>query len=63
MIQIQGKPFLEYQIDLVRQHQIKDIVLCVGYLADKIKDYFGDGGKFEVKVKYSEERGRRGAPT
>lgn len=36
MIPISGRPFLEYQIDLLRHHQIEDIVLCVRYLARKI---------------------------
>ena len=36
MIPISGRPFLEYQIDLLRHHQIEDIVLYVGYLAKKI---------------------------
>jgi NDP-sugar pyrophosphorylase family protein len=30
-------------------------VLCVGYLKEKIKDYFGDGGKLGVNIQYSEE--------
>jgi len=42
MIQIQGKPFLEHQLNLLRQGGISDIVLCVGYLGEKIKEYFGD---------------------
>lgn len=55
MIQIQGKPFLEHQLNLLRQGGISDILLCVGYLGEKIKDYFGDGKGFGVKIKYSEE--------
>ena len=55
MIQIQGKPFLEHQLNLLRQGGISDIVLCVGYLGEKIKEYFGDGKGFGVKIKYSEE--------
>lgn len=55
MVQIQGKPFLEHQLNLLRRCGISDIVLCVGYLGEKIKDYFGDGKGFGVKIKYSEE--------
>ena len=53
MIDINGKPFLEYQIEMLKKQNIKDIVLCVGHLSDKIKDYFGDGKKFGVDIKYS----------
>jgi len=57
MIQIRGKPFLEHQLNLLKNHGISDVVLCVGYLGDKIKEYFGDGRKFGIKLRYSEERG------
>ena len=56
MIPFKGKPFLEYQLELLRENEIKDIVLCIGYQGDQIKDFFGDGGNFEIKIKYSEEK-------
>jgi NDP-sugar pyrophosphorylase family protein len=55
MISIEGKPFLEHQLNLLKRHGISDIVLCTGYLGEKIKEYFGDGKKFGVKIRYSEE--------
>lgn len=55
MIEINGKPFLEYQINYLKQHKLTDIVLCVGYLHEQIIDYFGDGSKFGVKIQYSIE--------
>jgi len=57
MIKIQGKPFLEYQIELLKRNQITDILLCVGHLAEQIKSYFRDGKDFGVNICYSEERG------
>ena len=56
MIQIAGKPFLEHQIDLFKKNRIFDIVLCTGFLGEQIEEYFGDGGKFGVSIKYSRER-------
>jgi NDP-sugar pyrophosphorylase family protein len=53
MIDINGKPFLEYQIENVKKHGIKDIILCVGHLSEKIEKYFGDGSKFNVIIRYS----------
>jgi len=53
MIDIDGKPFLEHQIDNLKKQGVKDIILCVGHLSEKIIDYFGDGSKFGVKIKYS----------
>ena len=55
LIPIGGKPFLHHQIDLLKRRGIRDIVLCVGHLGDRVKDYFGDGRWLGVRVKYSEE--------
>lgn len=56
MIQIKDKPFLEYQIENVKKHSIKDIVLCVGHLSEQIKDYFGNGEKLGVNIRYSYDK-------
>jgi len=55
MIEINSKPFLEYQIENVKKHEIKDIVLCVGHLSERIEKYFDDGAKFGVNIKYSQD--------
>lgn len=55
MIQIEGKPFLEYQIENLKNHSIKDIVLCVDHLSEKIESYFGDGKQFGVNIQYSHD--------
>jgi len=55
MIRIKGKPFLEYQLELLRKNKITDILLCVGFFHDKIIDYFGNGSGFKVKIEYSIE--------
>lgn len=55
MIQINGKPFLEYLLAELRTQNITEIVLCVGYRAEIIEEYFGDGRKFDVDLLYSRE--------
>jgi histidinol-phosphate phosphatase family protein len=55
MLRIQGKPFLEYQLELLKKNNLRQTVLCVGYLKDKIKSHFGDGSQFGVTIEYSEE--------
>ncbi len=52
LIPIDGVPVLEREIVSLRDQGFKDIVLTVGYLANKIIDYFGDGSKFGVKIDY-----------
>ena len=55
MIRVKGKPFLHHQIKLLRKNGIRDIVLCVSYLAEQIMEYFGDGSHLGVDLKYSVE--------
>ena len=55
MAPIVGIPFLEHQIRLLKQQGIIDFILCVSYMADKIKSYFGEGKKVGVNITYSEE--------
>ena len=55
LIPVNGRPFLQYQLELFKRSGISDVVLCVGYLGDQIKSYFGDGSRFGVDIHYSEE--------
>ena len=55
MAQVAGKPFLEYQIEMLRAHGFEDLVLCVGYLARHVQDYFGDGRDWGVRIDYAVE--------
>ena len=49
---VKGKPILQHLIELLRQYEVRDIIFCLGHLGEKIKDYFGDGSKFGVKIAY-----------
>jgi NDP-sugar pyrophosphorylase family protein len=56
MAPIAGTPYLEYQLRLLKQQAILDIVLLTGYLGDQIESYFGDGGRFGLSIRYSREK-------
>lgn len=56
MAEINGRPFLEHQIYLLRTQGISDFVLCVGYMAEKISGYFGDGSRWNLRIRYSMEQ-------
>jgi len=58
LISIEGKPFLQYQIELLINNGVKEIVLCAGHMGEKIENYFGNGDKFGAKILYSYERGK-----
>lgn len=52
LIPVAGMPILEREIKSLCAQGFKDIILTVGYLADKIISYFGDGSQFEAKIDY-----------
>jgi len=56
LLPVKGKAVLERLIAKLKASDITEIILCIGYLGDKIKKYFGDGSKFGVKISYSEEK-------
>ncbi|MBI5418100.1 hypothetical protein HZA55_09180 [Candidatus Poribacteria bacterium] len=58
MTDIDGRPFMEYQLDLLKKHGIDDIIVCPGYLGKNIRYYFYKGEPFGVKLKFSEEEDR-----
>lgn len=46
------KPLLEYIIRLLKFHELADITLLVNYKAEQIQNYFGDGERFDMKIRY-----------
>ena len=55
LVPVVNRPFLEYQVALLRQHGIDDIVFATNYMADKIQSHFGDGSRFGVRMRYAVE--------
>lgn len=56
LIPVDGMPILEREIRSLAAQGFEDIILTVGYLADKIISYFGDGSKLGVKLDYFVEK-------
>jgi MurNAc alpha-1-phosphate uridylyltransferase len=52
MILVGNKPFLENQIDMLRNNGVRNILLCLGHLSQQIIDYFGDGKQYGVDITY-----------
>lgn len=55
MVPIVNKPVMEYCVDLLKLHNVTDIIANTHYAADKIIGYFGDGQKLGVNLQYSYE--------
>ena len=56
LIEIKGKPLLEWSLIKLRRAGIKEIVINLHYLGDQIVDYFGNGKKLDLKINYSFEK-------
>ena len=56
MVPVAGKPLLLWQIERLKNAGITDIILVIGHLGEKIREYFEDGTKFGVSISYIEER-------
>jgi mannose-1-phosphate guanylyltransferase len=52
MVPVLNRPFLEHMFSYLKRHGIEDIVLAMGYLPDQIRDYFGEGSSFGVRLSY-----------
>lgn len=52
MYPINGKPFMEYLIEQIKTFGIKDVIILLGYLHEKVEEYFGDGSRFGINIRY-----------
>jgi len=53
LIPIANKPMSQYALEDLREAGIKDIAIVLGDVApEKVTEYYGDGAKFGVKIKY-----------
>lgn len=55
MIPVQGRPLIEHTIMNLRDQDVRDIIISLGYKGDKVKEYFGNGSKWGVNITYVEE--------
>ncbi|MFN3432289.1 MAG: NDP-sugar synthase, partial [Candidatus Sericytochromatia bacterium] len=55
MVPLFNKPFLQYQMELLKRHGITEIIVNLHYLSNVIEDYFGDGSALGLKIFYSRE--------
>lgn len=53
LVAVAGEPFFSHQIRLLKAAGLTRLVLCVGYLGEKIVELYGDGAKWGVQIEYS----------
>lgn len=56
MLPIKGKPMVQHVLDLLRSHGVTDIYLSIGYKGEQIEEYFSNGSKVGLSIKYIREK-------
>jgi NDP-sugar pyrophosphorylase family protein len=52
LVEVAGEPFFSHQIRLLKSAGLTRLVLCIGYLGEKIVEQYGDGSKWDVSIQY-----------
>ena len=55
IVPIANRPFLLYQVELLKRADIKDIILSLSYQPQKIEDKMGDGVDYDARIRYTVE--------
>lgn len=53
LVPVANRPFLAYQLQLLKAQNVRKVVLCVGHLGEMIEKYFGDGSELGMELVYS----------
>lgn len=55
MVPVAGVPYLEHQLRRLAEQSISNVVLLTGYLGEQIEEYFGDGRRLGLRLRYLRE--------
>jgi N-acetyl-alpha-D-muramate 1-phosphate uridylyltransferase len=53
MVDLLGRPFVAWQLELLRSRGIRDAVICAGHLGELIESSIGEGNHFGMRIRYS----------
>jgi NDP-sugar pyrophosphorylase family protein len=53
MLAVRGKPILQHIVEGLREAGVERVLIVVGYRADVVQEFFGDGAKFGVRIEYT----------
>jgi len=60
MLPIANKPILEWNLLNAKNAGLKEFIFVIGYKSEMVRDYFGDGDKWNVKIEYVNQGEPRG---
>jgi UDP-N-acetylglucosamine diphosphorylase/glucosamine-1-phosphate N-acetyltransferase len=53
MFKLLGKPLIQHVVEILKANGLDSFVIVVGHQGEQIKDYFGDGKRFGVRIEYT----------
>ena len=53
LIEINGRPFVDWQLDLFLNYGYSEFVFCVSYKSNLVQEYLGDGSDRGISIQYS----------
>ena len=53
MIDVRGKPVLQHIVEGLREACVRDLLIIVGYRADAVQNFFGDGSRYNIEIQYA----------
>jgi NDP-sugar pyrophosphorylase family protein len=53
LVDVAGEPFIVRQLDYLSRQEVRDVVLCIGYLGEMIEAVVSDGSRFGLRISYS----------
>ena len=60
VVQLVDRPFISFMLEWLRGHQIDDVIMSCGFLADAVRDVLGDGSGLGIRLRFVEEPEPRG---
>jgi NDP-sugar pyrophosphorylase family protein len=55
LIEVAGRPFIDWQLRRLREAGFDEVLLCIGHLGERVVAHVGDGTRFDLRVSYSED--------
>jgi len=52
LLDVGGRPFAEWQLELLRHNGVRHVVYCLGYLGEQVRDTLGDGSRWGMRLEY-----------
>lgn len=55
MIEVAGRPFIDWQLEKLKSSGFAEVIMCIAHLGEQIRAHVGNGQRFGLRVRYSEE--------